>query len=177
MERLIHVFITLFVLLFSSLAVSAQGFDPDDTLLGIGIGVGDRLGGNNLPIGAHFEKGITDKIAVGAYAGYSSFKGDLAKISYILVGGRGAYHYGNHVEDLPEELDLYGGLTIFYLNTNTKSTNDSPLFGQELGTGSSGRVDFGIFAGAKYYFSDQLGAFAELGTGLAWLQIGLAVRM
>ena len=106
MERLIHVFFALLGLILSTLSLSAQGFDPDDTLLGIGIGVGDRLGGNNLPIGTHFEKGIADKIAVGAYAGYSSFSGDLAKITYIPVGGRGAYHYGNHFEDLPEELDL-----------------------------------------------------------------------
>ncbi|MEL6251217.1 MAG: hypothetical protein AAFR87_04320 [Bacteroidota bacterium] len=167
---------TLLLFCFLSPSLQAQGFEKENSILGIGIGVGDRLGGNNLPLGAHFEKGVADQISVGAFAGYSSFSSDLAKITYILIGGRGSYHYGNHFDGLGDNWDLYGGLTVFYLNTSTKATDNSPLFGQELGN-SGGSVDFGIFTGARYYFSDSAGIYAELGTGLAWIQLGLALRL
>ena len=33
-----------------------------------------------------------------------------------------------------------------------------------------------IFAGARYYFSDNIGVMSELGYGIAWLKLGIAFK-
>ncbi|MEM8897286.1 MAG: hypothetical protein AAGC85_04245 [Bacteroidota bacterium] len=176
MRNLLYFIFTLLICFFSESSLMAQGFDQDNTLIGIGIGVGSRYTGNTIPpIGAHFEKGVAEKISVGAFAGFTSTELSDFKSTIILVGGRGAYHYGNHL-DIPDEWDLYGGLGIYYVNTSIKSEVRSG-FGTETGSSSSGSVDLGFFTGARYYFSDQAGVFAELGTSLAWIQLGLALKL
>lgn len=39
-----------------------------------------------------------------------------------------------------------------------------------------GGVAYGLHVGGRYYFTDQIGAYAELGYGIALLNIGLTAK-
>ncbi len=137
-----------------------------DKNLNIGLGLGNRVitGDQTIPpVSASFEVGIKDNISVGGYLGHTGSKFDIIgtefKYSYTIIGARGSYHYdflGN------EKIDTYGGLMLGY-----------NLFGGDL---SGGDFIWGAHIGGRYAFTDKIGAFAELGNGLAWLQLGANIK-
>jgi hypothetical protein len=165
-----------------SMATYAQTFNKGDKALNIGIGLGSVYGyagfGSSVPpLSASFEVGITDKVGIGRFGvggifGYSSYKYNSAfatsnfSSSHILIGARGLYHFDFDVE----KLDLYAGIMLGY---NIVSYSDS--FGTSGLYGGSGVVG-GIFGGARYMFSEKIGAFGELGYSIAWLNIGLTAK-
>jgi hypothetical protein len=69
-----------------------------------------------------------------------------------------------------DKLDVYAGLTL----------------GWEIGSWSSSDYDiryddysnfyYGFQGGARYFFTNNLGAFAELGFGLTYVKAGLAIK-
>jgi hypothetical protein len=165
-------------LTFATLATHAQVFDKGTKALNVGIGLGSAYGyaGFNSsvpPLSASFEIGLTDKIAIGRIGvggifGYSSFKAGTFSSSHILIGARGLYHFDFDVE----KIDVYGGIMLGY---NIVSYSDSNLNGFGYGYGGSGLVG-GIFAGGRYMFSEKIGAFAELGYSIAWLNLGVTAK-
>jgi hypothetical protein len=59
-----------------------------------------------------------------------------------------------------------------------KIVNDK-AFGDYIGTGysvNSSGVLYDLFAGARYYFTDNLAVMGELGYGIAWLKIGVSLK-
>ncbi|MEM6806047.1 MAG: hypothetical protein AAF696_31910 [Bacteroidota bacterium] len=173
MRNIHYTVITVLITCLSICSLQAQGFEREHKLLGIGVGIGN----GNFPFGVHFESGIADQISVGGFAGYSSYSSQLSNIRYILASARGSYHFGNHFDGLDDVWDLYGGLSLYYLNTSSNTTSSNPFLGTEASRSSRGSMGLAIFLGARYFFSDQMGVFAELGTGLAWIQVGLAVKL
>jgi hypothetical protein len=162
-----------------SIATQAQTFNKGDKVLNVGIGLGSVYGYTGFsssvpPLSASFEVGITDKVGIGRFGvggifGYSSFKYTTTSSSQILIGARGLYHFDFDVENL----DLYGGIMLGY---NIVSYSDS-VFGSTIFSGYTGSgVVGGIFGGARYMFSDKIGAFGELGYSIAWLNIGLTAK-
>lgn len=167
---------TVFTLIFTCLSfysLHAQGFERENKLLGLGVGIGN----GNFPFGAHFEMGVADQISLGGFAGYSSFSSEFSSIRYILAGARASYHFGNHFDGLEDIWDLYGGLSLYYLNTSSNLVSSNPFLGPESRNSNSGSMGLAVFLGTRYFLSDQMGVFAELGTGLAWIQVGLAVKL
>lgn len=152
-------------------AVNAQSFEEGTKVVQLGAGFGGNLG---TPFGVGFEYGVSDKIGVGAYVGYSSY--DLIGFKYtsILVGAKGNYHFFTD-----DKFDAYGGLMLGYNSVKVES-------GTGIGTGlgifnfapavEASAVFFGGQLGARYYFTDSIGAFAELGYGLAYLNAGIAFK-
>ncbi|HMQ50030.1 MAG TPA: outer membrane beta-barrel protein [Saprospiraceae bacterium] len=130
------------------------------------------------PIGGSVEYGVTDEISVGAYLAFSrstwsyAYLGGEARwaYTYLIVGPRASYHF-----NLPEleELDLYAG--AFLGATISSST--------WKGTGSQPDVDtyggltYALFGGARYFFSENLGAFGEVGYGLSLLTVGICLHL
>jgi len=49
--------------------------------------------------------------------------------------------------------------------------------GTSIGSASAGGVIFSGFLGARYFFNDKFAAFAELGSGIAYLNLGVAIRL
>lgn len=138
--------------------------------LNIGVGLGSTLGGG-LPIGASFDVGFNENIAIGGYAGYAGYSQDFgffkANYSYILLGARGTYHI-----ELVENVDTYAGLMLGY-NVASVSIDG----GGAGNVAAGGGFLWGGIIGARYMFSDKFGGMAELGNGIAWLQIGLTVKL
>ena len=121
MRNIYYIICTLLICYFCESSLMAQGFNQDNTLVGLGIGVATRYDGSSIPpIGVYFEKGIADKISVGGFASFTSTETTSFKSNIYLIGGRGVYHYGNHL-DVPAEWDLYGGLGLYYVHTTVES--------------------------------------------------------
>lgn len=149
-------------------SASAQVYQKGDNLLNLGIGLG---GGFGTPMGASFEHGFTDKISGGAmvtYSGTSSaYPGGDIKYTYIIAGARASYHLDFGVENL----DPYIGAMLGY-NVATVST-PSGYAGPKL---TAGGVAYGGHVGARYYFTEKVGGFAEVGYGVANLTVGLSLK-
>jgi Outer membrane protein beta-barrel domain len=165
------------LLLSLSQASQAQVFNKGDIALNVGIGLGSVYGYSGFsssvpPLSASLEVGITDKIGIGRFGvggilGYSSYKFSTfnsVTSSHILIGGRGLYHFDFDVE----KLDLYAGIMLGY-NIISYSDNATGVFS---GSGVVG----GVFGGARYMFSEKIGAFGELGYSIAWLNIGITAK-
>lgn len=168
----------------------SQTFDKGTKVASLGIGIGSSLGSfdysTQIPaISIMYEQGIAEAgnvgvIGLGGYVGYKSFSWETnsgnfsskSKWNYTIIGVRGALHFTGINK---ENLDLYAGLMASY-NLLNYSYEDNSGFN----TGNTG--NFGntagltLFAGARYYFSDNLAAFAELGYGVAYLNLGLSFK-
>jgi len=169
---------SLFVLAF--MLVSVQSFaqyKKGDKLLNAGIGLGAYYGGG-IPLGASFEVGVTDEISVGAQAdfytwGYNFGGGYRYRYTFLPIGVRGSYHVNELLNLGVDNLDLYGGLSLgYYISSYRDNSGYSGFYDNAYGN----RVFLGVHIGGRYYFKPNLGAFAEVGYGVAPLKIGVAFK-
>jgi len=160
---------------FSANAQSSDvSFDKSTSYAHFGIGFGGGFYTGNVtlpPISVSYEKAVTDNISVGAIVGFSSSKYTYFtsydyKFTYILIGARGNYHFATS-----DKLDPYAGVTLGY---NIVSVS-APSGGSDYRSKGSALLA-GAQLGANYYFSSNLGAFAELGYGIGILTIGLTAK-
>jgi len=186
-------FITLAVIFAYVSASTAQDdvFQKGDVVIHAGVGLGSYLGGTGYkstlpPIIISGEYGLTDAlikktgkgyVGVGGYLAYSANKYEIGtydndkygwKYSYIIVGARGAFHY----QFIPK-LDTYAGVMLGY---NIASSSYYGYSGYTGTASSAGGFAYSGFAGARYYFSDKLAVFAEVGYGIAALELGIALK-
>jgi hypothetical protein len=163
---------------------SSQEFEKGSKVLNLGVGFGGYgTWGYNVavpPVSASVEIGILDgiidkgSIGVGGYIGYASYKqdGNWAGDEYwtynrLFLGARGVFHY-----PLIEKLDTYGGLMLGFNSYMWKwhGTAYDPIEPGNSGIGSS------IFVGGRYYFNDKFAGMAELGYGISYLNLGIALK-
>jgi len=158
----------LFCAMFS-LTVNAQNtFNKGDKVFQAGIGLGSTYYYSSMiPISASFELGIKDNLfddksslGVGGYFGFASGKG-LTVLSPVV---RGAVHY-----QFVDKLDTYAGLGLGLRFWSWKS-------GYWYGTSSGSELIIPFIAGARYYFSDNIAGFAELGYEIAYLTVGISFK-
>lgn len=137
------------------------GFAKGDKQLNIGVGVNSGYD-NGIPFGASFEVGITDAISVGGNFDYLSSKFDNTfgdfKFTALYFGARGSYHFNELFEIENEKIDVYAGATVGY-----RSFSWDDDFDDSLGDDYDSAIFVGIYAGARYYFTDSIGAFLEVG--------------
>ena len=156
----------------------AQQFGVGSNAVNLGVGFGSALGGMGTgrpAISASYERGIWEAgpgvISLGGYVGNTGYTyksgGEKYSWNYTIVGARGAYHYTG-LTSVPE-LDLYGGAMVGY---NVVSYSGSDLYSGNYGSG----VEFSLFAGARWFFTDNIAAFAELGYGVSYLNAGISFK-
>ena len=189
--------LTLFFALITmvSFGVKAQDDDSDaeavyqkgDNLFNAGFGLGyygyGLLGTrtSSIPaLEASFELGIHDYFGVGPYAGIVSWGyrdnfGFDGSFSIVTFGGRGSFHYKDLLEELLEsefgsdKLDLYVTM-LFGLEFESYSGD----FTQN----NDVRVFIGPVLGARYYFTNNFGAYIEGGRGsFSFLKLGLTLKI
>jgi len=164
----------LAVLLTTSFLGFSQAYEKGDKLLNVGIGLNSYYSG--LPIGATYEVGITDVISVGGQVDYTSgdlgsYAGYSSGYTAFYVGARGSYHFNKLLKITNKKLDVYAGLGLGYQSFKYK---DSYLSGSG-GYGSGLYLNY--FIGGKYYFSNKIGGFLELGSsGLSNARVGVAFK-
>ncbi len=184
------VLITLFSVFFAfSLSAQDNLLTKGEKVLNLGIGLGSTLyhgtgyTSSVPPVSASFEVGVKDdvldvgSIGVGGYLGYTASKWSYSylgadwgyKYSSAIIGARGSFHY-----PLVEKLDTYTGLMIgFNVVTAKEFGNFDPTY--NYNASSSGLI-WSWYAGGRYYFSPNFAAMLELGYGIAYLNLGVALK-
>ncbi len=130
------------------------------------------------PVSVSFEVGVADHIlekgVIGA-GGYLQALHINTSIQIrdgihtnIIIGARGNFHY-----PLVEKLDTYTGLLLGY---GIKSIEYFGGYTDEDYTGSSSGIQWAWFIGGSYYFRENLAVMAELGYGITYLNIGIALK-
>lgn len=173
-------------LAFLVFSTRAQEFQKGTNVISAGIGLGSSIlsysGASQSPaLSLQYERGVWDiggpgVISLGAYAGYKGYSFSGADYSekwhYTVLGVRSAYHYNGLNVD---KLDLYGGAMLSY---NLLSFSYTASNGYNIsGAGSYGsNVGLSLYVGARYFFTDQLAVLAELGYGVAYLNVGIAAK-
>lgn len=140
------------------------------------LGVGE-LGPGQMGIGAFFgTKSVTYRHS--SQIGNSVYNYDR-KWSNTVFGMRGIWHYNEwHGND---RVDLYAGLMLGYniggyKDKSTRTVNGTTT---EWNEGVRYNVDFftySTFIGGRYLFTDNLGAYLELGYGVSYLNLGATLR-
>jgi hypothetical protein len=184
MKKILLLFIVACFTL-TQLVAQESTFNKGDKVLNIGIGLGSTLYSGTYykttlpPISASLEFGVVDKvldkgsIGVGPYVGFSSHKWDYSVDWYytytnIIIGARGVFHY-----PLVNKLDTYTGLLLGY---DIVSAKEHGLGSGYLYNASGSTVAWSWFIGGRYYFSDNFAGMLELGYGIAYLNIGVALK-
>jgi hypothetical protein len=183
MKRILKVITLGLALALVAPSMHAQIFDKGDMVISAGLGLGNTLYAFGSlysttvpPVWISGDYCIREdlgpgNLGVGAILGYSAFKwGDKelgAKYSTIVIAARGTYHF----TDLVDKLDLYGGIDLGAKVLSDKTYGYTTGY-ETLGSG----VVFEPFAGARYYFADNIAANAELGYGFAVLKIGISFK-
>lgn len=163
-------------------------FNEGDFVINAGLGIGTTLyrgvgySGVLPPLSISGEYGfkedfITDglTLGLGGYLGYASSKYETRfgpetwgwRYNYLVIGARGAVHY-----PLVDKLDTYGGLMLNYTVVSYNSIGTAPIETSP----ASGGIGLSIYVGGRYYFSEQFAAMAELGYGIAYLNLGVAYK-
>lgn len=192
MKKILFV-VTVFLISLTSSKISGQSFDKADQVLGFGFGIGGHFGvykgytSQTPAFGIMYEQGMRwdagpGIIGLGAYLGYKSlrYKETIIvpptynydyKWTYTIIGIRGAYHY-----EFVDNLDTYAGVLMSYniASFSDKSSVDGGVYHYSGSSGSG--LGLSLYAGGRYYFSDQWAAFLELGYGIAYLQLGAAYK-
>lgn len=166
----------------------SQLFNVGDKMINAGLGIGATWYSGAYykttlpPIFISGDVGFKDDIGpgvlgLGGYLGFSSYKYEVTsvlgnwgwKYTSIIIGARGTYHM-----DLVDNLDTYGGLLLGYNILTFKEFGDQNWF---TGSASSSGLAYSFFVGGRYFFSDSFGVMAELGYGIAWLSLGITLKL
>jgi hypothetical protein len=154
----------------------APGIDKSSVLINAGIGLGfasSMYSGASMglpPISAavDFKLPVAAPITLGALGTFSTYTWGSTSYTYTLtnigLGARGNYHF-NFVKNL----DVYGGLTLGYITATVTSSHG--------GSASIGDFWAGAQIGARYFFTDMIGAYLELGyNALQVAGVGITVK-
>jgi len=150
----------------------APGIDGSSILANVGVGFG-VLSGYKMsipPLSASVEyAGLPIPLSVGGYFGFVRYKWDFLgltsdwTLTKLTFGARGAWHF-NFLQDL----DAYAGLALGYLVYR---------YSGFTGTGGTGAFDWGFFVGGRYFFTNILGAYLELGySPISFVSAGLSLK-
>ncbi len=164
-----------------SVSSNAQDmFVKGTQLFKLGVGVNS----NGTPLDISYEKGIQDDflgvdglvLGLGGNLGYYGYKEDFTnlagsfswKYTNIIVGARALVHY-----PLIDKLDTYTGVMLGYNVASAKY--EGPNAGS-IASPSVGGIVFGGLVGARYEFSQSLGAYIEAGFGISNVSLGIAYK-
>ncbi|WP_373515322.1 hypothetical protein [Persicitalea sp.] len=135
--------------------------------VGVGLGTGDFAFGNApFPFHVIGEKQFHNNISGGVYLSYATEKTVYYNFSTYRAGIRANYHFNELLNLENDNVDLYAGVM-----GGLRVSGGSEV-ATLLGTG----VYTGFHVGGRYYFSDKLGAYAELGRAATWLKFGIITR-
>lgn len=168
MKKILSSLLVMTLLLVGTETFAQMAVDKGTKFLNAGIGVGGYgyFNGSGVGLGASFDLGVYENITAGAIAGYRGY-GD--GVSSFDVGVRGSYHFNQLIKLPNDKIDLYAGLGLSFYNLGYGS-------GIYNGLGNYTTVYVPFHVGGRYFFSDNIGAFAELGSSLATLRLGVSFK-
>ncbi|MBS1490377.1 MAG: hypothetical protein JSS93_07605 [Bacteroidetes bacterium] len=168
----IYVLISVLSVVAFSNRVLAQ-YQQGDKLLNLGVGLNSYYSAG-LPLSASFEYGFTPEISAGGIIDYISSDYYSYRYTSMFFGARGSYHFNKLLNINDKSWDIYGGASLGFRTFSWGSGYGNTVPG---GTYASG-LFLGIHAGARYYFTPRVGAFAELGAlGSSNARLGVTFKL
>ena len=162
-------------------------FNQGDVVINFGLGLGTTIYSGRFysqrvpPVSISFEYGYMEDFMVedltlglGGYLGFASSKYEYRALNwgwdynYIILGGRGGLHY-----PVVEDFDTYAGVMM---GVNIVSSSAFGTADTGRSAASSGLV-FSLYAGGRYYLTEQFAFMAEIGYGIAYLNLGIAYKL
>lgn len=170
--------LVLLVVIGASRQANAQAsFDKGDKAINLGVGIG-AIGAN-----ASVEFGVQKNIGVGAYFAYERIStgllGAAIGVNYgynqLNLGLRGAYHFGELLNMSDNKFDLYGAGGVGIRLDNGYATDYNVSTGNYT-YGTRINPQLLLRVGGRYFFTDKMAGWAEIGSGGSWLQGGIAFK-
>ncbi len=174
--------------LLSFTGLQAQQLEKGAHVLTPGFGIGGVYPvfssvNSQIPLfGISYEYGAFDhlgpgSLGIGGLAGYKAFKrterfdGDsyYEKLHYIIIGVKGSYHYNPFPK--VDRLDPYAGLMLS-VNIPDYANNYSPKYSY-LENKYRAYLAGTVYLGCRYYFTENIGAFAEASFGITFFSLGM----
>lgn len=176
-----------------ALGANAQ-IPKGEMVVGAGVGLGNSVykayDKALIPINFEAEYGIVEglfgvdglSLGVGASLSYTQGKQEYTipgipgytetstygvKSASYIVGAKGYFHYDFF--DL-EKLDTYAAITLGWNIASAKTYGD---YVEGMAVASAGGLYYGVSVGARYWFTNAIGANLEAGVGLSFLKIGI----
>jgi len=185
MKNLIQLFVlAIACTLFTTIDSNAQALTKGEKIVQLGTGIGGTVvagSSSQTPyLRAIFEMGVNDDFLSGTLSAgggisyksgsYAYYSASTWNYTYMSFHGRASWHPDFISVD---KLDAYAGLAmgIDFVNVNYDSAFDYD------GTDFSGAgLSLGMHIGARYQFTEQWGAWAELGFGHGLLNVGASYK-
>lgn len=152
-----------------------------DIILNPGVGLGYYYGtGSYASFAAGFSVNaefscILDDIAIGPYLAVTRRSYDYVGYDYdytfIDFGARGTYHFGRLLKVNNDQFDPYAGVFLGFVATSDNYDGNNAYSAYD------GRLQGGVYAGARYYFSDKFGVFGEVGVGMYPIFLGVTFKL
>jgi len=203
-RKLLKFVAVLFLGLFLSGQASAQAYTDATNYVRLGVGfpslltiassslsgISNTTSSSSPPFSITFDHAITDKMSLGAYLGYATAKSSYVfpeinvntlaeedvtfseSESFLIIGLRYAYHFstGDH-------FDPYIGVMLGYNIVGDNLTSSDPTnYPYTGGSGSGSGITYSLYLGANYYITDNFGLYAELGYGVAIVNLGAVLK-
>lgn len=180
-------------------------FNENSKILNTGVGAGSGYYGlykgtgysykSSPAFSITYEQALPKKLGpgylgIGAYLGYQSASSRYNNVYYggayyyyehkwrsFLVAARAAYH----LDFLnSERAEVYAGVIAgLRIQTYTYNSNNPDPYYKDYYRLNEGRVfpAYSLFAGARWYFVQNVGVFAELGYGISYGTIGFSFKL
>ena len=173
-------------------SASAQ-IEKGDIVVTAGVGLGNTVYGSGydnalLPINLEGEFGIAEdlfgvaglSLGVGPAISYTQASQDYSyvvkdagyKFSSIIVGAKGYFHYNLFNVD---KLDTYAAITLGWNVASAKAYGWGE-YSDLMAVPSVGGLFYAASVGARYWFTDFIGANLEAGYGLSYLKAGVTFK-
>jgi hypothetical protein len=197
MKKTIIAIVAIGFMAFQQNTAQAQAYQKGDKLVNIGLGLGaytikeglfsTYTTHSGVGLGASGEYGVTDDISAGALFGFSRYSKAASRnvlggaMNFLHFGGRASYHFGNILKLQNDKIDVYAGagigLRFFTLSIDGATAQDVAEIKAEykklLGIST---IFIPVHVGGRYYFKDNMAAFAELSTGFSVFQGGISFK-
>lgn len=180
MKKLLLIFFGA-CLVLPQLTAQNRPFGKGDKVLNLGVGYGSTWYSGVYykvkvpPVSASLEFGAANyvlekgSLGFGPYISYSTFKFEKGDGGYdyslILVGLRSNFHY-----PFIDNLDTYASLFLGYNILSSKE------FGAPASFPEKGGLRSAFYIGGRFYFVESFALTAELGYGVTYLNVGMAVK-
>ncbi len=168
------------LLLVAAVVMTATTFAQttvDSKLVKADVGFGSGVSGM-IPVGVSYEQGIYGFddgafITVGGYFGYAGKSTSYSyydwKLRVINIMAQGNYY----LKPIVNKLDIYAGLRLGYASITSKYEWKS---GHESEYNWGSPFGYDIHVGVNYWFTDLIGVNAEVGYGIAYLNVGVGFK-
>ena len=184
-------------LLFGTFSIIAQSSINNRLSISGGVGlvptfVGENATVNTPPVSVRIAYRVSPAFQLSGYAGYSSSTSSspflisdgiqsLISNKQTMLGLRGELR-----KDLNDKVDVYGGALFGYKHTEIRefNKNSNETIIREPGAPTpfnpnqpNEKFLYAGFVGATYFFTKNIGLFAEAGYGISLLNTGITVKI